>query len=296
MAWVDWLLNLVCLLLILSLWVGRKEALRRPVPALLAGTLRPAGSTRRPVGLAMVVLLLVLLVRTWMAWWAADWASWNPRVDMGLFQVSFPVVAGWRGFGLMGIYGLLSLGVLLVGFWLWMVLVGCLGRGILEMNPVYRMAVQCVGLPLRWPWPVVLGLAVGLVSLAWLLVEPLLAGLGLLPGVSSWPRRGGQAVLVGLGSCLVWKPLLVGLLLLYWLNLYVYLGQHAFWEFVTRAGRRLVAPLRRLPLQVMKIDLAAPLMAAGIWWGAYVAEHGWDLPLTRYRVSGLVEIYGWLGQ
>ena len=47
-----------------------------------------------------------------------------------------------------------------------------------------------------------------------------------------------------LGAYLAWKYLIGGLLLLWLLTTYVYLGNSVFWSFVNLTGRNLLLPLR----------------------------------------------------
>jgi len=60
---------------------------------------------------------------------------------------------------------------------------------------------------------------------------------------------------------------IIAILLLHMLNSYVYLGNQAFWHYVSKTSRNLLSPLDRLPLRVGRVasfSLAA-LMAGGAW-------------------------------
>jgi uncharacterized protein YggT (Ycf19 family) len=71
--------------------------------------------------------------------------------------------------------------------------------------------------------------------------------------------------------------LIGGLLALYLLNSYVYLGNHAFWSFVTATGRRVLTPVRQVRLRVGKVDFAPVVMIAVIFLAAELVGRG----LTR---------------
>ena len=60
--------------------------------------------------------------------------------------------------------------------------------------------------------------------------------------------------------------LMMGLLVLYLLNSYIYFGEKTFWQNVDSSGRRLLIPLRPLRLVVGKIDLV-PVLGIGLAYG-----------------------------
>ena len=60
--------------------------------------------------------------------------------------------------------------------------------------------------------------------------------------------------------------LTIGVLILYLLNSFVYFGEQNFWKNIDASGKRLLAPLSRLPLVVGKVDLA-PFLALGLMYG-----------------------------
>ncbi|MCS7089891.1 MAG: hypothetical protein RMN51_00715 [Verrucomicrobiota bacterium] len=293
MAWVDWLLNLSCLLLGVGAWLGRSQWCRQLVVAKLAGTLRVVETPWIRPCVLVGGMFGLLLVRAWWAWCAGNWSVWTPQVDLGVLRVSFPPTPGWPGLTLASVYAGLSFAALAVGFWFWMLLLSSLGRGLLEHNALYPLIQRCALLPLRWSFGARLGLAWALIGLAWMGVEPWMAKLGLVPEPLPWPWRGWQAGILSLGACLSWKPLLVAVLLAYWVNLYIYMGSHPLWDLVARVGRRLTMPLRKLPCRFMRLDLVPPCMAGCFWGLAWVLEHGVDLPRMARRLPGLTELYHW---
>jgi len=296
MAWLDSLLNLACLLLGWAAWSLRGELRQRHPPATLAGTLRPAAVSTRRVWLWGLGALALLGLRSLLAWQGSSVSGWTPRVNLVVLSLSFPVHPGWAGFGYLGIYAVLSFAVLSTGFFLWMILLSVLGQGAPAGNPFFQMIRSAVG-PLQ-NWPAVARLAVTLPGIAglWLVIEPVLVALQLLPQPAPWPSRVLQAGLVALGSWLAWKPLLLGLLLLYWLNLYIYFGKHPFWEFVGWCGRRLVGPWRRLGLRVEKVDLTPLVLILVVWGLTHVAEQGVFVQAWDRGLPSLAELYAMLRQ
>ncbi len=58
-----------------------------------------------------------------------------------------------------------------------------------------------------------------------------------------------QAAVIGLGSYLAWKYLILGILMFHLVNTHVYLGNLPVWNCVDATARNLLAPLRWLPLR-----------------------------------------------
>jgi len=50
------------------------------------------------------------------------------------------------------------------------------------------------------------------------------------------------SLVIGLGSYLVWKYIVAGVLTLHLVNSYVYLGNHPFWIHVNAVARRMLTP------------------------------------------------------
>ncbi|MEJ5238499.1 hypothetical protein [Limisphaera sp. VF-2] len=291
MAWLDSLLNLACLLLGWAAWSLRGELKQRGRPATLAGTLRPVLVPTARVWFWALGAVGLLGLRALLVWHGGRASEWVPRLDLGVVSVAFPVLPGWSGLGLAMVHAVLSFGVLCTGFWLWMVLLDGLAEGGPAVNPFVQMARSVVGPWRRWPVPVRLLGTPLVVAALWLGMEPVLVALRLLPEPAPWPARMLQALVVGLNAWLVWKPLLTGLLLLYWLNLYIYFGSHPFWEFVGWCGRRLVAPWRRLGFQIRQLDLTPLVLVAGVWGVSHVAEHGILFRGLDRGIPGLAEVY-----
>ena len=124
---------------------------------------------------------------------------------------------------------------------------------------------------------------------------------GILPPPVSVGQRTEQALLVGLGSYLAGKVLIGGALALNFVSSYVYFGRHPFWQQLDEISRRLLAPLRRLPLRVGKVDFAPVLGIALVFLLAHFAENGVQTPPRMDKagrpqpplveIPGLVDLY-----
>jgi uncharacterized protein YggT (Ycf19 family) len=123
----------------------------------------------------------------------------------------------------------------------------------------------------------------------------------LLPRSVSLGQRTGQAMLVGLGSYLAGKFLIVGALALNLVSSYVFFGRHPFWPQLEEISRRLLAPLRFLPLRISRFDFAPLVGIALVLLVAAGVENGIKTPPRKDKagriqpplvnIPGLVGIY-----
>ena len=67
--------------------------------------------------------------------------------------------------------------------------------------------------------------------------------------------------------------LTMGIVSLYIINSYVYIGEKKFWKNVDDYGKQLLAPVRRIPLVVGKADLAPFLVMAIAYGLSYILRH-----------------------
>lgn len=291
MGLVDFILNLAGLLLWLNWLSVRADALARPAAATLAGTLRKAGAGRTRRWLFGASLAALLIIRAFFYWQIGAGVGWTPKLNLGAIMLSFPL--SYRGdfFGVMLLYSLLSFLVVLVGFYLWLLLLSFLGGRGVEGDPFLRLTQGYLGPVARWPWYVRLILPWAGVALLWIVVNPMLSWLQLVPPAVSWGHRLQQASLLGVSAFLTWKYLIAGLLTLHVLNSYVYLGNYPFWSFVSLAAQSLLRPLRWVPLRVDKVDFAALIGIALVLGAAFLAEQGRDVPFTLLRIPSLADLY-----
>lgn len=277
MGLLDFILNLAGLLLWLNGLSIRLEPPGRPSAATLVGTLRRAAPQRPSRGLLAAALAALLLVRAFLYWHIGSAVNWTPNLQLGVIALSFPLSLRSDYFWYMLLYSFSSFGLLLASFYLGLLLLSFLGGRGSESDPLLRLARAHLGCVGRWPWPVRLLLPpLGAVAL-WLLFNPLLAHLGIVPRPVSWAHRLEQGALLGVSAFLLWKYVIGALLVLHLVNSYVYLGNHPFWTFITVAAQRLLRPLRGLPLQIGKVDFAPLVVVAAVF---LAAEFGGRL-LTR---------------
>jgi uncharacterized protein YggT (Ycf19 family) len=274
------LLNFILSLAGLALWAnwlsGRTDPLVRTPSVSLAGTLKRTRAPSRRRWQHLAGLAALLLVRPWLWLQFSSLVTWTPRIRLGVIVLSF------RG-GLWShllVFSLLSFGAVLAGFYLWLLLFSVLNGRSLDANPLQRLARfhlgRCERLPrgLQCLLPFLLG------GCAWLALHPLLARMAVVPAGKSAAQLLTQAAVMGAGTYLALKYVILLVLLLYLVHSYVHLGDHPVWEFVDVSARNLLRPLRWLPLRAGRIDFA-PVMALAL---VVMLSIGVEHPPERVRL------------
>jgi uncharacterized protein YggT (Ycf19 family) len=274
---IDFLLNLAGLLLWLNWLSVRFDPLARPTAATLAGTLRKAGYPRGRRWRLALALGGLLLGRTLLYWHIGTAVNWFPSLRLVAITLSFP--CDFYSFDRVLLFSGLSFVVMLVAFYSGLLLLSFLRERTPEGDPFLRLARAHLGWVARWPWPLRLILPLLVAGGLWLALQPLLTTLAILPRPVSGPHRLEQALLIGLGAYLAWKYFIAGLLTLHIVNSYVFLGNHAFWNFVTVAAHGLLRPLQRLPLRMGRVDFAPVLGLALVF------------VLAEFGSRGLTQLY-----
>ncbi|MBI3852919.1 MAG: YggT family protein [Verrucomicrobia bacterium] len=285
MGLIDFILNLAGLLLWFNWRSRRFDPIAKSAPLTLVGMLKKTSSARLPQWKYPLALLSLLAVRALFYWQIGAAVNWTPSLQLGAialaFRSDFP--------GHMFLFSLLSFVVALAVFFLWLILLAVVNRGI-PRDPLQKLARLHLGFLDRCPWQLKLLLPLLTGALFWIVCSRGFAWLGLIPASPTLVELLEQAALIGLATYLVWKYLLVGLLLLHLLNSYVYLGEHPFWNFVNATANNLLAPLRRLPLRWGKVDFSPVVGAALVFFVAHLAEYGLDL-FGGLRIPGLPQLY-----
>ena len=273
MGLIDFILNLAGLLLWLNWRAAKADPLDKATPATLIGTLRRAepGHLRRwqlPAVLAGLLLLRALF------YWQIGSALkpvWAGTLDLGVTAPSFTS----SSFGHILVFSIFSFARAFGIFYLWLLLLSILGGPM----PTHRLVKMQMGGIDGWPRWIKFLLPLTVVALAW--------------GLASWPfawlhpspsaptsRRIEEALIIALGSYLVWKYLIAALLGLHLLNSYIYFGRHPFWNYVNAAAKELLRPIQKIPLRAGRADFAP---VAGIALTFLLAEVAGYVLFILYR-------------
>ena len=303
MGLLDFILNMVGLLLWFNWRAARFDPLTKFTPATLAGTLRRAEKTSLKVWhLPLGILALIVVRALFYNFIYSEFGSalnWAGRVDFGV--ISVPFCGKTSSLLTMLLYSLYSFSVTLGVFLLWVLLLSMLKSGAMETDSLRQLLRLHLGRVERWSWISKLFLPLLIVGPLWWAGSWLLTSWAILPPVSGIMPRIEQASIVGLGSYLAWKYLTIGTLCLYFVSSYIYFGKQPLWQHLDVIARLLLTPLRPLPLRFGKIDFA-PIVGAGIiLLATQVIEQGIELPWGNdasgkpkarwIDVPGLVDLY-----
>ncbi len=207
----------------------------------------------------------------WRLYWQIGPAvNWTPKLRLVAIAISFRSDFLDR----MLLFSVLSFGMVLAVFYLYLLLLSLASGDSVDPNPLQRFLRVQLGSVGRWPAPLKLLLPLALGASFWLILNPVLARLNIIPESISATQRVEQALLIGLGTYLAWKYLIGAILFLCLLSSYVYLGNHWFWNFVGLTGRNLLAPLRWIPMRLGKVDFAPIAGMVVVFIMAEFAERG----------------------
>jgi uncharacterized protein YggT (Ycf19 family) len=282
MGLINFILNLAGVLLWLNWRSIRFDPLVKTSPATLAGTLRRAEPRRLKRWHFLAALGALLLLRALLYWQIGSAVDWTPNLHLDVIDRAIPFRSDtcW----LMLLFSGLSFGITLGLFYLWLLLLALVNGRRAEADPLQKLVRLQLGRVDRWPWPVKALLPLLITLLLWYLLSLLFSRLSLIPPASSNTHRLEQAIVIGLGSYLSWKYLIGGLLALYLVGSYVYLGNQPLWNFVAMTGGNLLIPLRRAPLRLGKVDFAPLVGIALVFLVAEFAERGLQTLYERLPV------------
>jgi uncharacterized protein YggT (Ycf19 family) len=249
MSLIDFILNIAGLLLWLN-W--RAVPPPRVAPAGVAGQalLRRADPPRGRWWYLLGVLAL-LLGRAVFYWQAGARLQWAPGISLSTFSLLFRS----DRLGRMVLFSFFSFGATLGFFYLCLLLLSSVNAAVSDADPAQRLVRLHLGRVERWPNGVKLLLPLAVTMALWCALNPLLLWIDMVPKVSTWGLL-AQGAVIGLAVYFTLRFLVAGFLALYVLNSYVYLGDFQFLDFVNTTARRLLRPLRRLPLRIGRVDLA----------------------------------------
>src|SRR2546425_777968 len=221
MALVDFILNLVGLLLWVNWRSLRLDPLVRSGPTTLVGTLRRAEPKRAGGWPFLLALAVLLFLRAVLYWQIGSAVNWTPKLELGAIAISLRSDFLARAL----LFSISSFGLALLVFYFWLLLLSMVnGRGADE--PWQKLVGWHLGSVARWPWPLKLLLPLVIAGLLWLAFNPLLARWQIIPPARSAVHRLEQAGAIAMSAYLTWKYLIGAILALYLLSSYVYLGNH----------------------------------------------------------------------
>jgi uncharacterized protein YggT (Ycf19 family) len=262
MGLINFILNLAGLLLWLNWRSIRFDPLGRRTPATLIGTLRRAEPPRLRRWHLLAALGGLLLLRAVLYWQIGSGVGWAAgKLNLGVIELSFRS----DSFGRILLFSILSFGLILGVFYLWLLLLSILAGP----EPFHRLVRMQLGRIDYLPRGMKLFMPLVFTGLLWWLASWILTWLDIVPRPISEAHRIEESSVIGLSSYLTWKPIIGVLLTLYLLNNYVYFGKNPFWNYVNTTARTLLLPLRAVPLRIGRVDFAP---VAGIVLVFLIAE------------------------
>jgi uncharacterized protein YggT (Ycf19 family) len=250
-SWLDSILNLAALLLWLNWRAINVASIGQSPPATLAGTIRRAEPLRVRPWHYLLALIALLIIRAWVYWQLGEYSGWMPSLRLGAVAAPFRPDFFSRAL----VYSVLSFGIVLACFYFWLLFLSAINGRSTDAGPVQKVVRLHLGPLDRWWWPLKVLIPFAAAILFWVCVSPLLASYNIVSSATVL-QRVEQGAAIGLASYLSWQYLIYGVLLLYILTSYVYLGEHPLWGFLALTGRNVLAPLRSIPLRVGRVDLA----------------------------------------
>jgi uncharacterized protein YggT (Ycf19 family) len=244
---IDFILNLAGLLL----WINWRSILFDPfekrTPATLVGSLRRAVPTRFRHWHLLAAIGALLVLRAAFYWQIGSSAGWTGKLDLGLTTIFFRS----NYFDQMLLFSVFSFARILGIVYAWLVLLSILDGPM----PTRRFVKMQLGEIDNWPRWIKFLLPLVVTALFWGLASWPFAWLHQRPSMPA-AQRIEEALVIGLGSYLVWKFLIAALLVLHLLGSYIYFGKNPFWNYVDATARNLLQPLEKIPLRAGKADFA----------------------------------------
>ena len=252
MGLIDLILNLAGVLLWLSWRSIRFDPLVKTSPAALVGTLRRAEPRRLKGWQLLVGLAALLVLRALLYQQIGPEADWRPKLNL------YFVVLAFRNdlwLPVMG-FSVLSFARMLIICDFWLLALAMINRRNAGSDPLLRMLRFHLGPVVRWPWLLQLLLPLLLIAGLWIALHPVLVHFEITSRVHSNAHLVEQGILIGTALYLSLQYVLPVFLFLHLITTYVYLGTSPLWDFVSTTARNLLAPLRRVPLRIAKLDFA----------------------------------------
>jgi len=266
MHWVDFILDLVALLLwLLTLRAGVRMAIRSGGPGPRLAWWQRLWLARRYQLMILAALAALLAGRGWLYWHLGASLGWVPYVDLGAVALVFNV----RALPSMLLYSVFSFGVAASIYYLWLIFLSLVNRKVPDTESLQSAVRRQLGWFERLPLLVRLLLPFAAAFVVWYLGHGFLTDAGLMPQAVSELQVVQRGLILAAGIVLAWKYLILGLLALHWVGTYLYVGSYAVLGFAHATARALLWPISFLPLTFGRLDFAPPV-AAAIYWGVMV--------------------------
>lgn len=251
MAFLDFILNLAGLLLWFNWRAAQLEAKAHPAPGTIASTIRRTAPSRLQRWLMLAGLFVLICIRAWFYRYLGPAVEWTASLNLGAILLFFRS----DKIELMLLFSTLSFFRILVVVYFWLLFLDVVNRGA-ATDPMSKLIRLQLGGLAGWPRFFRLLLPLLFVAIAWAGLQHLLTSAGVTHPASTNGRLFLQGLLIAAGTFLSLKYLIPALLFVHFLTSYVYFGRSAFWDFPVIAGQNLLAPLRRVPLRLGRMDFA----------------------------------------
>jgi uncharacterized protein YggT (Ycf19 family) len=256
MSWFAFLLNIAGLLLWLNWRAIPWRAAAAGSPS-VAFTVKRAGPPQ-PRWAYLAAIVALVLLRAVFYWEAGPPLRWVPQIPLGPMMLSFRS----DFFSRMLLFSCLSFGASLGIFYACLLLLSWINAPVSDADPTQRLVRLHLGGVDRWPGVAKLLLPLLVMVILWCGLHPLLAALSMVPSPNSPMQLVEEGAVAGLAAYLALKFFVIGVLAVYLVNSYVFLGDFVLWTFVNNTARRLLRPLKPLPLRIGRVDLAPALAIA----------------------------------
>ena len=259
MNFIDWLLNIAGIFLWIDWRSGRTG---RPQSALsITSALRPTGSrSSRGLG-SLAALAAILLVRPFFYYSIGPAMNWT--ASLNFLAISIP----WRSdlLGRMFLFSTISFALALGFYYSWLFLLAAVhhpSKTAADEEVMHRFVRGQLGWFDKIPWWLKFFVPSIAAAIGWMVLALIFVEIGVIPETQNQSALRGQAGAFALAAILAWRWLLVVIFLLHMLNIYVFLGTHPIWAYVSATARKLLAPLSFL--RIGKVDFSPVIAAAAV--------------------------------
>ena len=266
---INFILNIAALLLWLGWCDKRMDALTGNPTIALARTLRPLGKIHSSRWKYLGCLAALLLLRPLFYNWIGPVVKWTPHLSLGVIAPSFLSDL----YSMMALFSGLSFLLTLANFYILLIFFSIVNNSITEVSPFQKIVQSHLGWVIRLPIALRLVLPLLIVTIVWLGLSPLLARWGVIPPAPVLGVRFRQGLLVGVGAYLFLQHVLAFVLLVYFLNSYIYIGEHAALRFIAQTAQRVLRYFSWLPLRVGRMDFVPVFMIVLVYLLATILEN-----------------------